>query len=73
MREIDTFWYSILGKEIFIFIFIDLGFLAFITRPEQGPNTLPIDPFNAQCTTRRIDKTKPRHANSAAVKSQLGP
>lgn len=71
MREIDTFRYSILGKEIFIFI--DLGFLAFITRPEQGPNTLPIDPFNAQCTTRRIDKTKPRHANSAAVKSQLGP
>ena len=36
MREIDTFWYSILGKEIFIFIFIFifLGFLAFITRPE---------------------------------------
>ena len=71
MREIDTFRYSILGKEIFIFI--DLGFLAFITRPEQGPNILPFDPFNAQCTTRHIDKTKPRHANSAAVKSQLGP
>ena len=34
MREIDTFRYSILGKEIFIFILIDLGFLAFITRPE---------------------------------------